>query len=35
MILLILQLARLARFANDVWRDTQRLRRSFPDAAGE
>lgn len=35
MIVLIMQLTRLARFAKELWHDTQRLRRTFPGPAGE
>ena len=35
MIPLILQIATLARFAGDFWRDTRRLRRECPGPAEE
>lgn len=35
MIPLILRIATLARFAGECWRDTQRLRRQYPDLAEE
>ena len=35
MLLLIIQLTRVARFAKEVWQETQRLRRTFPGPAGE
>lgn len=33
--LIIMQVTKLARFAKEVWHETQRLRRTFPDPAGE
>jgi len=35
MIPVMMHLARLARFAREVWHDSQRLRRSFPGPAEE
>ena len=34
-ILIIMKAAKLLRFAKEVWHETQRLRRTFPDPAGE
>lgn len=35
MILILMQLAKLARFAGEVWRDAQRLRRATSGPAEE
>jgi hypothetical protein len=34
-ILIIIQATKFARFMKDVWRETQRLRRSFPGPSEE